>query len=123
MFKNVIKKADILLAVLIIVVGLAATAALYCFATAGSTAVITVGGEVYGTYSLDEDNEITVEQNGHTNKVIIKDGAVSMEFSDCKNQVCVNQGWIKDSSKAITCLPNRVMVTIEGEGEYDVTTN
>ena len=120
--KDIIKKADIFLFIAIIAIGLAFTCLVYALGTGGDTVDITVAGEPYGSYDLSDDNEITIEQNGHTNKVIIKDGKVSMAFSDCKNQICVHQGEISDGNESITCLPNRVMITISGEGNYDATT-
>ncbi len=116
------KKADIFLLIVILILGAASTAFVYGIGRGGDTVEITAAGELYGTYSLNEDREIVIKRHGHTNKVIIKDGAVSMGFSDCKNQVCVHTGEISSSSQAITCLPNRIMVTVCG-GDYDVTTN
>ena len=44
-----------------------------------------------------------------------------MESSTCKNQICVEHGKISLKGDSIVCLPNRVVVEIEGEGgEADV---
>ncbi|MGN0721820.1 MAG: NusG domain II-containing protein, partial [Anaerovoracaceae bacterium] len=55
-----------------------------------------------------------------TNHITIKDGQVSMSYSTCRNQVCVNTGAISQTKDAIVCLPNRVVVEIisseEGKG-------
>lgn len=80
------------------------------------------GGEVYvvvikdGQEALREPLEglDTVWDDGH-NRVVIKDGVVRMEWSDCKNQVCVHAGSIREAGQQITCLPNRVMVRLEAE--------
>lgn len=87
----------------------------------GDKVVVTVGDKVYGTYDLSKDQTIVVKQNGHTNNITIKSGTVSMEYSDCKNQVCVETGKIHDGTKPIVCLPNKVMVHIENDngGEID----
>lgn len=120
-----IKKADIILAVLLIIAGLAASLFSVISTDSGETVVVTVDGEEFGRYSLAEDRTITVKKNNHTNEIIIKDGTVSMLFSDCANQVCVNTGAVSKTSQSIVCLPNKVMVEIEGGGEpeYDAISN
>ena len=118
--KEIIRKADIVLFAVLVLLG-AAASVFALRGAGGDTVVVKVDGEVYGTYALSEDREITVEQNGHINKITIKDGAVQMSESTCKNQVCVHQGAISKGNQSIVCLPNRVIVTIEGEeAETDV---
>ena len=70
---------------------------------------ITVNGEEYGTYSLAEDQVISI---GETNICEIKDGKVSMTYADCPDHLCIKQGAIDASGGMIVCLPNKV--TIEG---------
>lgn len=116
-----IKKADIILGIAIVILGIAFTILIAVTGTHGSRVVVTVAGDLYGTYDLNENQEIVINQGSHTNKVTIKDGTVSMDFSDCKNQICVKHKKIDSSNESITCLPNKVMVTIEGseKGGYD----
>ena len=79
-------------------------------------------GELAGIYPLDSDNEIEIERDGHRNVVVIKDNTVHMDYSDCKNQVCVNTGKISKAGETIVCLPNYVIVEIvssEEGGEDD----
>lgn len=119
MFKF-IKKADIVLFVVLVLAGLALSWLSVRDTGAARQAVVTVNGQPYGTYDLSRDQEITIRQNDHTNKITIKDGQVQMSYSDCKNQVCVNDGKISRTSQSIVCLPNRVMVEITGgEEELD----
>lgn len=74
-------------------------------------------GEEFGTYPLDQDKKIDITRDGHHNIVIIQDGAVHMDYSNCKNQICVHTGEISDKSETIVCLPNYVIVEIIGNGE------
>ena len=80
--------------------------------TGGDKVKISLNGKVYGTYPLHEDRVIEVSEDGHTNHITIKDGQVSMSYSTCRNQVCVNTGAISETKDAIVCLPNRVVVEI-----------
>lgn len=113
-----IKKADIALFFIILILGLAASWFSVAGSTAGSKVIITVDGEIFGTYDINENQTIEVKQNGHINNITIKDGFVSMTYSDCNNQVCVHTGAIKESKDSIVCLPNKVMVEVSSEGGH-----
>ena len=112
-----IKKADIILLIIILAVGIPLSVLSLTAGTAGDKVQISADGEVYGIYPLDEDGEIEATEDGHTNHITIKDGQVSMSYSTCRNQVCVNTGAISQAKDAIVCLPNRVVVEIISSGE------
>lgn len=115
-----IKKADIILAVALIIIGIAMSYILSFGQDTGSELIISCDGEKFGSYSLYEDKEIEVKQNDHINKVTIKDSTVSMSFSDCHGQDCIHQGEITKSGEAIICLPNKVVLEITGgDSKYD----
>lgn len=115
-----IKKADIILLIVILAVGIPMSVLSLTAGTGGDKVKISTDGQVYGIYPLNEDCEIDVTEDGHTNHITIKDGQVSMSYSTCRNQVCVNTGAISQTKDAIVCLPNRVVVEIisseEGKG-------
>lgn len=112
-----IKKADIILLIVILAVGIPMSVLSLTAGTGGDKVKISTDGQVYGIYPLNEDCEIDVTEDGHTNHITIKDGQVSMSYSTCLNQVCVNTGAISQSRDAIVCLPNRVVVEIISSGE------
>lgn len=117
-----IKKADIILAIVIAIVGIAVSIYLTVHDTdiKNGKVIIHANNKIYGEYSLNEDREIKVKEGDHINKITIKNGNVQMSFSNCKNQDCVKQGSINDSSKSIVCLPHKVVVEIESkESEFD----
>lgn len=58
--KQYIRKADIILFIILVVTGLAASAALAMSHTGGGKVIIESGGDLYATYSLFEDRTITV---------------------------------------------------------------
>ena len=120
MFK-VIRKADIVLFIVLIMFGAVLAVPAFLWHDSGDTVRITVNGKEFGTYSLSEDREVLIEKDGRKNKVVIEDGKVRMEYSTCKNQICVHTGKISGAEQSIVCLPNRVSVTIEGKGgdDYD----
>lgn len=121
-----IKKADVVLGIMILILGSASSAYIFMPGHEGGRAVIKLNGEEYGTYKLSEDRIIRIEENNHLNVVQIKDGNVAMVSSSCKNRLCVNTGKITRTSQAIVCLPNRVMVEIvgkKGDTGYDTVSN
>ena len=110
----IIKKADIILALALVLIGLGSTLGLAFSQTPGETVKVTVGGELYGTYDLWENRDITIRQNDKVNILSIRDGSVYMQAASCHNQQCVKQGSISQASQTIVCLPNQVFVNIEG---------
>ena len=78
-----------------------------------STVRITVDGSEYGTYSLAEDQVISI---GNTNVCGIRNGEAKMIEADCPDHLCMKQKAIGSAGGTIVCLPNRVV--IEGVGEY-----
>ena len=111
-----IKKADILLLILLVILGLFSSFIVFIGNTEGDTVRITVDGKLYGEYSLKSDREITVESGDHVNNITIKDGSVQMTYSSCRNQICVNHGSMHLTNDRIVCLPNRVIIEITGKG-------
>ena len=118
---RIIKKADIILFICLILIGGALSYLAFSGSSTGDLVVVKVNGEIYGKYSLSKDRTITVNRNGHMNKITIKGGKVQVSKSSCKNQICDKQGSISTTHQSIVCIPNRVVVSIEGKGgEYDV---
>lgn len=116
-----IKKADIILAAALIIIGLTLSFILTSDKSAGDELIIKADGKKFGSYSLLENKEIIIKKNSHINKVTINDGVVSMSFSDCTGQDCVNHHPISDSGETIICLPNKIVLEITGrEDKYDI---
>ena len=145
-----IRKADIILFIVLVAIGLAASAALtlsHGEAGSGAKVIIESGGDLYARYPLAEDRTIVVpapKQSGtdapapnaddpasaqydYYNVVEISSGKVSVTEASCKNQVCVKHVAISRAGESIVCLPNRLVVRIEsGSGEgggYDSVTS
>lgn len=78
----------------------------------GILAVVRIDGVTVAEYPLNVDG--TYYLNDGTNVLIIKSGAAHMEDADCPDKLCVRQGTISRTGQCITCLPNRITVTIEG---------
>lgn len=82
----------------------------------GGVAVVRVNGEEVERHSLSVDG--TFSLNGGSNILVIADGQAWLSEADCPDLLCVKQGKIHYTGQVITCLPNRLTVTVEG-GESD----
>lgn len=90
----------------------------YMSGEAGSIAVVTVNGERIGEYPLAVDCTVKINGwNGGELEMIIADGKADMEASDCPDRICVKHRPIGRVGESIICLPNRVVITVEGNGE------
>lgn len=107
------KKKDVIL--IAAVLGLAALfwAGMRLFNTGGNQLKISLDGESYGFYSLDEDQTIKI---GNGNVCRIEGGTVTMTEADCPDKLCMKQKAIsREQSGSIICLPNRVVLEISGD--------
>lgn len=84
----------------------------------GAYVLVTTDGEAYGTYSLEEEQEIPIIQDGvTTNVLIIENGFADMTEADCPDKLCVHQKAISKNNETIVCLPNKVVVQVMGSEE------
>lgn len=74
-----------------------------------SKLAIQIENKLYGTYNLDEDQEISLNE---TNICRIENGSVSMIWADCPDQVCVHSSSIHSFGQTIICMPNRIVLEI-----------
>jgi hypothetical protein len=86
----------------------------------GRWVVIEADGEVVGNFSLDEDGFIPVNGNLGTTRVEVAGGRVRVLGSPCPYKLCVKSGPISRSGESLICLPNRVIIRIEGGDEPSV---
>lgn len=84
------------------------------FSVESAVAVVTVAGENYGSYSLDQNQAVEINE---TNRLVIEDGSVRMEWADCPDQLCVQHRGISRDGESIICLPNQIVISVESAGE------
>ena len=78
----------------------------------GAGVIVRVDGVEIARYSLSDSGRY--ELNGGTNILVIEDGAAYMLQADCPDHICVSQGKIRYTGQCITCLPNKLTVTVYG---------
>ena len=111
------KKADIFLAIALLLLGFGTLALLKSGQKDGSFARVTVDGTLYGTYRLDEDRTVDIETPYGRNVLRIEGGKAFMQEADCPNHDCVEKGAVAKTGQIILCLPHKLAVTIVNEGE------
>jgi len=72
-------------------------------------------------YTADLDRDQQVELQGPLGKTVleIKNGAVQVVSSPCPNKVCIGLGKAKHSADLLACVPNQLVIRIEGDDEKD----
>ncbi len=84
-------------------------------------AVVTVDGKEYGRFPLDKDTQERIEfSDGSYNILVICDGVADMTEASCPDKICVSHRSISKKNESITCLPNKVIITIENGKESDL---
>ena len=113
-----LKKGDIAIICCVLCISALILCALYFLSPQGNTVKIEVDSEAVASFSLDENRTYSVKKNGKvTNVVEIKDKKVSVTAADCPDKICVKHREISKSGESIICLPNKVIVSIEGRNE------
>ena len=121
MFKDKKTRNDIILGLAVIILAAGIWLATELLKKDGSFAVVTVNGTETARYSLSEDAEIRLEsENGGFNILVIKNGKADITEASCPDHVCVDQRAISKTGEAITCLPNKTVITVDGEEEADI---
>lgn len=120
------KAGAIVVAVLVVLVlaGFAAMQAFGALSDARTAHIQDADGKTYDM-PLSEDGQVTVATAEGKNTIVVEGGKVRVESADCPNQDCVHQGEISQAGQQIVCLPHKLVVSIESDGEstgsaYDV---
>jgi len=68
------------------------------------------------------ETQETIIVNGHLGNTIIRigDNRAWVESSPCDNQTCVATGHVFRQGQWAACLPNNVLLMIQGDGNDDI---
>ena len=89
----------------------------------GAYVVVKIDGTEVARYDLDENGEY--ELNGGTNILRIEDGVAYLIYANCPDHLCMpdgaHGGKIDQTGETITCLPNKLTVTVFGaDGDVEL---
>ena len=112
------RKGDVfLIAIVVLAAGLAALFFYGKNAEPAAYAVVEQDGELLMRLPLSKEKEVRVEWNGGYNIICVKERSVCILDADCPDKLCVRQGSVMRSGQSIVCLPHRLTVRLEKEGE------
>ena len=112
------KKQDFILIGAIVAISLVLLLAVNLTQEEGAGVVVKIDGNEVAKYPLSIDGTYTL--NGGTNILVIKDGFAYLSEADCPDHLCVEQGKISKTGQVITCLPNKLTVSVYGAEQNDV---
>ena len=66
---------------------------------------------------IDQEFHITTPSGG-SNTVTVKDGKIAVTEANCPDHYCMDRGYC-NSGAQIVCLPNRLVISFQGEQTVD----
>ena len=117
---SLIKKhrTDIILIASLLIISLVVLLVVNLTKEEGAYAEVAINGDTVGKYSLDVDGVYSL--NGGTNILTIENGVAYMSYSNCPDHICENIGKVRYVGETITCLPNRITITIVGSSNDSI---
>ena len=109
-----------------LLVAAAAVVLLFLFRPEGGnflTATVVLDGETIAQYDLTTLTEpVTLEVDGASYPLTIQaePGRIRILESSCPGQDCVHTGWADQAGQQIICLPNRLVISLEGGTTEDI---
>ena len=86
----------------------------------GRYAVVMTGGRRVLRVALDEDRDIHVQGPLGETRIEVRGGQVWVSEAPCPHHICMKMGKIRYSQEVIVCVPNRVVIRIEGASSEDI---
>ena len=117
--KEILPKRDLLLILILLFCSTLVFLGFLLFRKPGERVEVTVDGVLVGTYSLTENSAYSL--NGGTNLLVIENGEAYIKEADCPDETCVRTGKIHHTGERIVCLPNRIVITVKGTSDTDLT--
>ncbi|MGH4124172.1 MAG: NusG domain II-containing protein [Clostridium sp.] len=117
------KKGDKIVGIVLLVIVLIAVGVVSIYKTSikgtENIAVIKSNGKVFKTIDLNkvvEPQEFTIKiDNSHYNTILVKHNGISVKDANCLHEECVKSGEISQPGGVIVCLPNKLMISIQGK--------
>lgn len=118
--RSTIKKRDIVLAAVLLILGIVGVLIVKYGLKTGSTADVYIDDKLVQTLDMSVDDEYTFQTDKGSNTVEVRNGAVSMKSADCPDKVCVRMGTKNRNGETITCLPHKMVIEVHCGQEQEV---
>lgn len=85
----------------------------------GKTAVVYYEDKEILKIDLNTNKEYTVK--GYLGDVVleVKNNKIRVKEENSYNHICSKEGYISESGKSLICLPNKIIIKIDGKSEID----
>ncbi len=87
---------------------------------AGKTVVVEIDGAQYASYNLaelTEEKTLEIQTEYGYQEIVLTKTSVTVTKSDCEDKSCL--GTIEKQGELLICLPHKLLVKLEGDGEVD----
>ena len=90
----------------------------------GQAVIVSVAGQETLRKKLSENKSFEVHGATGSMTLAIEDGSIRVTASSCLRNLCVRQGRIRETGQVIVCVPNKFILTIDGErkNKFDAIT-
>jgi len=103
---------------------ISAVAALAVSQVKVSIALVYQDGSLIERMDISDNNEpysLTLENQYGYNVISVEHGRIRISEADCPDGFCVRQGWVSGGTVPIVCLPNRLVIRLEGGSDDAMT--
>ena len=119
MMKNIrylLKKGDIVLIGLLLLLTVASFFIFRVSLKKGSQVTILVNNKEQYRFSLSDDRDALIEGAIGVTHIRIRESSLWVTEAPCPHKDCMRMGRISQTGEIIVCIPNKVMIVVEGEG-------
>jgi len=110
-----LKISDFILILLLIMSGIFSSFYIYGNDNEDKMVIVELSGKVYGVYDLNSDRIMDLKGPQSRVKINIENGYVFVLESGCPQKICKRMGKKNRINELIVCIPNRLLIRIEGE--------
>jgi hypothetical protein len=87
----------------------------------GSRVLVTCGDDLCFTAPLDQPRTLAIDGPLGQTKIVIDEKGVRIIESPCPRKRCVSMGVAKHTADLLACVPNRILVHIDGSSDKEVS--
>ncbi len=109
-------KNDILILLIVLCIATVVAIIINICKTKGEYVKVSINNEIYEVYKLSENITVSLPTG---NVLVINDGEAYISESNCPDKVCVNHAKISSEGESIICLPNKLVIEVTKENEYE----
>lgn len=113
----------VILIAAVLVLSAAASIFVYLYHGSGNVVAVYHHGELVDRIHLDtvtSPYSFTIGTEDQYNVVTVEQGRICVSEASCPDHVCINTGWLSDGAVPIVCLPNELVIQLEGAAEESV---